>query len=477
MERLTIDEVVKATGGTLVGEDLEQVLQLHPTDVSIDSRTLREGDLFFAIKGERFDGHDFIQEAVSKGALAAVVSKHWADTGLGEWKKRRYVLVVTDTVEALQECARQYRSRFPLPLVAVTGTNGKTTTKDMVASVLSQKATCLKTQGNENNQIGLPLTLFRLKAEHTVAVVELGMRGKGEISRLAEICDPQIGVILNVGPAHIQFFRSVEEIAEAKGELLDHLDSSSTAFLNVDDYLVMRQRERMQGTVVTFGLSPKAEVRAGEIEVTPTGGVTFEMGAGQRIHLPVPGRHMVYNALAAIAVGREFEVPDQDLKRALEDFQPQPMRMEMREIDGLKILNDAYNANPVSMRATLETLKDLPIPGRKIAVLGDMLELGTSAAQAHREIGKLVGSLDLFLLVTVGELSHYIADEAVLSGMAPQRVHHFNERRDVVELLGEIIQEGDLVLVKGSRKMGLEGVVKGLQKEKSISRSTSVERG
>ena len=474
MKRLTIDKIVKATGGTLLGDSLEHVTDVHPTDISIDSRTVQEGDLFFAVQGERFDGHTFVGDALDKGAMGAVVSRKWAKTSQREWTSRKMAVVVEDTIDALQECARYYRTLFPIPVIAVTGTNGKTTTKDMIAAVLSQKETCLKTQGNENNHIGLPLTLFRLKVGHALAVVELGMRAKGEISRLAEICDPQYGIITNVGPAHTQFFSSIEEIAEAKGELLDHLDKTDMAVLNGDDPLVMEQQRRMKGDVITFGFSPKVDVRARYIKTTPTAGVLFET-EGVRMELGAPGKHMVYNALAAVAVGLQFDIPKEGIRRALETFQPRPMRMELVSINGLDILNDAYNANPVSMRAALETLQDMHVTGRKIALLGDMLELGDSAPQAHREIGKLVGSLDLYSLVTVGELSQYIADEAITCGLAHQRVFHFASRKGIVEFLNEMTRSGDLLLVKGSRKMGLENVVIGLLEKRTTSKSIPVE--
>ena len=462
MEKLTFDNVVKITGGTLVGENLETV-HFHPSGVSIDSRTLQKGNLFFALRGERFDGHDFAFEALDKGALAIVVSRQWARANLMGRKKKRVAILVDDTLKAFQACAGYYRTLFSLPVVAVTGTNGKTTTKDMVAAVLSQKSRCLQTRGNENNHIGLPLTLFRLRPDHAIAVVELGMRARGEISQLAEICDPHIGLITNVGPAHIQFFRDVEEIARAKGELLDHLGPTDTAILNADDHLVMKQRGRMRGEVITFGFSHKADVRTEAIQTTPTGGMTFDLEDGLRIQLRVPGKHMVSNALAAIAVGEQFDVPRQRMKEALEAFRPQTMRMELVQVGGLRILNDAYNANPDSMRAALETLQDLQCKGKKIAVLGDMLELGEDGPRSHREIGRRVSQADIALLVAVGNLSHFIADEAIRFGLSRQKVHHFTMRDGVLEVLKETVENGDLMLVKGSRKMGLEEIVSGLQ--------------
>ena len=475
MERVTIDDVVKAAAGTLEGEGLEPASRLCPAGVSIDSRTLKRGDLFFALRGERYDGHDFAVEAFRKGAVAGVVSKGWVAANRGALKRTWVCIGVEDTLQAFGECAGYYRSLFSIPVIAVTGTNGKTTTKDMVAAVLSEQGRCLKTEGNFNNHIGLPLTLFRLCSEHRSAVLELGMRAAGEIGRLARMCDPQFGVITNVGPAHIQFLSSLEEIARAKGELLECLGPADTALLNGDDELVMGQRERVRGRVVTFGLNREADVRGGHVGITASGGISFETDDGLDIALKTPGRSMVYNALAAVAVGREFHVPAQRMKAALERFQPQPMRMEVCTVNGLRLINDAYNANPVSMRGAIETLVEMECAGRRIAVLGDMLELGDWALQAHRDIGKLVGESGVDHLFTVGELARGMGEGAVAAGMDPDRVHQFESREGVVDALTEIGKNGDLVLVKGSRKMGLEGIVDGLRKMRRNVSRTSVE--
>lgn len=477
MEHLTIGDVVKATAGTLRGEDLKRAGKVRPTGVSIDSRTVNNGDLFFALQGERYDGHDFTEEAWHKGAVAAVVSEDWAKAKCGEPTRGGRSIVVKDTLEAFGACARYYRSRFSLPVIAVTGTNGKTTTKDMVAAVLSTHGVCLKTEGNLNNHIGLPLTLFRLRSAQNFAVVELGMRSSGEIERLATICDPQIGVITNVGPAHIQFFPSVEEIARAKAELLDCLGPSGTAVLNADDELVMGQRRRMRGRIVTFGLKGEADVRGTGVRITASGGIAFETDDGLDIALHTPGRSMVYNALAAIAVGREFGIPRERMRAALGEFQAQPMRMEMRAMNGLRIINDAYNANPVSMRGAVQTLMDIPCSGKRIAVLGDMLELGDWARQAHQDIGKVVGESGVDYLFALGDLAHFVAQEAVAAGMAQERVQRCENRDEVVDRLREIGRSGDLILVKGSRKMGLEEIVEGLLRGSSEVAQTSAETG
>ena len=470
MEKLTIDTILQATAGTLITRDFEKMSRLRPKGVSIDSRTIQRGDLFFALRGERLDGHNFVAESFHGGALGAVISKQWAEENHGTLRDTWTIVVVDDTLRAFQECARFYRSLFSIPVVAVTGTNGKTTTKDMTAAVLSRTERCLKIEGNLNNHIGLPLTLFRLTSDHSAAVVELGMRASGEIARLAEVSDPQVGVITNVGPAHFQFFHSLKEIAQAKAELLDYFSPSGTAALNSDDALVMAESGRMRGNVVTFGLNPKADVRAEHIRVTSSGGIAFQTGDGLSVELLVPGRSMVHNALAAIAVGRKFDVPDKTLQEVLAGFQPQPMRMELCRVNGLRILNDAYNANPVSMREAVRTLQEFPCTGKKIAILGDMLELGEWATEAHRDLGKMIGTSDISSLLTVGTLSRFIAEEAIRAGMPPHRVHHCESRDGVVDTLLGIGGDGDCVLVKGSRKMALEEIVEGLRKRVRIEK-------
>lgn len=473
MKRFTIVDIIEATGGQPMGSEIERSLALELKEVSIDSRTLRAGALFFALQGETYNGHDFVAEALSKGAVGVVVSRQWAEVNREVLGDMRLAVLVEDTLRAFQACARYYRSLFSIPVVAVTGTNGKTTTKDMIAALLSKEQDGLWTEGNLNNHIGLPLTLFRLREEHRYGVVELGMRAAGEIAELADMCDPQFGVITNIGPAHIQFIGSVEKIAEAKGELLDHIGPSDTAILNGDDPHVMDQRGRTGGKVITFGFGRGADIRADSIRTTPSGNVSFEMEDGLAIELNVPGKHMVYNALAALAVGLEFGVPPGSMAEALSSFRPQSMRMEVIQADSLRILNDAYNANPASMRAALQSLCDVTDKRRRIAVLGDMLELGEWAPRVHREIGAIAGRSDLAYLLTVGDLSREISEEALVSGMSQEKVHHFTGKQQAIVFLQSIIRSGDVVLVKGSRRMGLEAVVEELRDH--VSRSSNPE--
>lgn len=443
------------------------ITRRHLMGVSIDSRTIREGELFFAIKGDRYDGHDFVKEALRRGAIGAVVSQSWFEGNRTFTLEGKPVIPVRDTVWALQELARYYRAKFSIPVVAVTGSNGKTTTKDMIAAVLARKYQVLKTEGNLNNHLGLPLTLFGLRVEHQVAVLEMGMSGFGEIRRLCQVGDPTMGVLTNVGPAHLEFFASVEEIAEAKAELLEYLTEGRVAILNADDELVMRRQDRIGGRIITFGLERKADVRGTYLGACPGGGSKFRVSGGLEITIRLPGRHNVYNALAAVAVGRELRVAEEDIRETLERIEPSPMRMEPLRVAGVVVLNDAYNANPVSVQAALEALAEIGGNGQRIAILGDMLELGGATVQAHRRIGEKVFSLGIDYLFTYGEWSRLMGEGAVGTGMEGNRVIHFTDKEALVEKVKRLVNPGDTILVKGSRGMGLEDVVQRLREKLS----------
>lgn len=452
-------------------DEAHRCLAIHkrPTGVSIDSRTIGEGELFFAVKGDRFDGHDFVGEALDRGAVGAVVSRSRFGRDFHLFQGEKPAIPVQDTIFALQELAKHYRSKFDLPVVAVTGTNGKTTTKDMIAAVLSRKYKVLKTEGNFNNHIGLPLTVLNLEAKHQVAAIEMGMSGFGEIRRLSKVSDPTMGVLTNVGPAHLEFFGSVERIAAAKAELLEYLTEPRVAVLNADDDLVMRHKEKVGGKIVTFGMEKEADVRGIYMGNYAKLGSRFRVNGGLEICLRLLGKHNVYNSLAAVAVGREFGVREQDIKAALEQIQASPMRMEWVEMAGVGVINDAYNANPISVKMALETLTETKGDGKRIAILGDMLELGEAGLQAHRRIGKVVATLGIDYLLSFSQLSKFMADGAIESGMARDRVDHFVDKGELIERIGELVAPGDIILVKGSRKMRLEEVVEGLKERLSPS--------
>lgn len=429
--------------------------------VSTDTRTIRTGQIFFALRGERFDGHDHVGEAFARGASAAVVSR--AVDGVSGT-----TLLVDDTVNALQSLAGWYRGRFALDVVAVTGTNGKTTTKDMAAAVLSRTRRTLRTEGNLNNHIGVPLTLMDLSAEHEAAVVELGMSNPGEIARLAKIARPDVGVITNVGEAHLASMHDIESIARAKGELLEALPQHGTAVLNRDDDLVMAQAGRTTAQLVTFGLSREADVRAEAIEETP-GGVAFDVAGDGRASLSLPGRHNVSNALAAVAVGGVLGVPAEECLEGLRCFRPSALRMSRVEAGTLTILNDAYNSNPGSLGAALATLASQAAGRRAWAALGDMLELGPRSAGAHREAGARAAGLGIDRLFLYGREVAALREGAIAAGMPSDTVELFDSKAALARAIQAGLDGDTVLLVKGSRGMRMEEVVERLVGEAPAS--------
>jgi UDP-N-acetylmuramoyl-tripeptide--D-alanyl-D-alanine ligase len=452
MENVTLSQIAQ-TLATPPGDTPD----VGVAGVSTDSRTLREGELFVAIRGERFDGHDFVRDAFGRGAVAALV-----DTPPAAGTGGKPLFAVPNTVAALQRLAAWYRSRFDLPLVAVTGTNGKTTTKDMAASVLSTRLRTMKTEGNLNNHIGVPLTLLRLSSEHQAAVVEMGMNHPGEIERLAGMARPAIGVITNVAEAHMEGMGSLEAIAEAKGELLEALPPEGTAVLNGDDALVMSQAKRTSARVVTFGLSPDVNTRA--VRISERGCVSFELDWGASVELPLPGRHNVMNALAALAVGEVLGIDREAAVEGLSSFEPSPMRMSVVTVGGWTILNDAYNANPGSLGAALESLVALANGRPTVAALGDMLELGSRARDAHREAGLLAAEKEIDHLLLFGKEVAALREGALAGGMQPGRARLFDDKAVLVEALRRLSEKSAVLLVKGSRAMRMEEVVELLAK-------------
>ncbi|MBI4551643.1 MAG: UDP-N-acetylmuramoyl-tripeptide--D-alanyl-D-alanine ligase [Candidatus Latescibacteria bacterium] len=454
----TIGQVVETVAGTLSDETADR--RVRPVvGVSTDSRTVKQDELFVALAGDRFDGHDFVPAALAAGAAGAIVAETWYREHAREISQQAPVIVVPDPLMALQTLAAAYRSRFALPVVGITGTNGKTTTKEMTAAILSKRFRTLKTPGNLNSQVGVPLVLFQLGPAYEVAVLELSMSQPDELTRLARMARPTVGVITNVGPAHLEFLGSVEAVARAKGELLDSLPDDGTAILNADDPLVMAQRHRTTARLLTFGLTPAAAVRAVDIEME-LAGTTFRLTDGPAFRLNIPGCHHVANALAAIAVGRVFGVDVGAMQEALAGVQPFAMRMEYRVVDGLHLINDAYNANPVSARAALRTLANART-GRRIAVMGDMLELGAESEQAHREVGRAVaGAADV--LITVGERARQIADGAREAGMDERAILVCQKNDDASVRIRACAKPGDIILIKGSRGMKMEDIVAAL---------------
>lgn len=448
MADFSVTEVLKATGGRLLSAGGSKLFR----GISTDTRNIQAGNLFIALIGERFDGHEFIRQAAEKGAAAVIVSKEVAapDTVT--------VIQVKDTLGALQALARFHRQRYHIPVIGVTGSNGKTTTKDMIAAVLSSRFKVLKTEANFNNEIGLPLTLLKLTPEHEAAVVEMGMRAPGEIRELTEIALPTLGVVTNVGETHMEILGSIENIAAAKAELVEAIGHDDVVILNADDPHVRAMQGKAQGRVVLYGLKPGAFVRAENIATATDDNLTttFDCASPRGsfpVVLPAVGIHNVYNALAAIAVGWELGLKPSELKEGIAAFTPGAMRLEIQKYGDYTVINDVYNASPLSMAAALDTLAAIG-KGRKLAVLGDMLELGDAAIEAHRRIGRHAAAQGVEIILTIGELARHIAEAGREQGI--KITQSFAGHKEAIAALRSIIKPGDYILLKGSRGMKME---------------------
>lgn len=428
------------------------------TKICTDSRTLAAGDLFVALRGENFDGHRFIADAARIGAAGAIVES--APVGLpGTFG----IVEVLDTLRALQSLAANYRSSLTPRIVGITGSNGKTSTKDFTHGILSQRFRTAKTEGNKNNHIGVPLTLLSLDSGHEAAVVEIGMNHPGEIAPLAAMTKPSAAIITNIGVAHIEFMGSIEATALEKGALAESVAPDGTVILNADDACTPLIAKRSRARVVTAGIS-SGDVRA--TDLTPlSSGTKFRLHAsGQSVQaeLPVPGEHMVRNALLACAAGISFGLTLDECAAGLAVPQLTKGRLQRKRAGGITILDDTYNANPDSVIAGLATLAETPGGGRRIAVLGTMGELGSEAEPGHRRVGEAAAKRGLAGLVTIGENARWIADAARAAGLA--NVTHVLEIADAVAAVRALAREGDIVLVKGSRSGRLERVVEALEK-------------
>ncbi len=458
MRGLSIEEIIGTVGGQVKGNLVHSSLSLNPEGVSIDSRTLRRGQIFFALEGERFDGHQFVPQAFQKGASAAVVRRDYPalESGGG------LLIRVDGPLLALHRLAAFYRRRFSIPFVAITGTNGKTTTKDMTAEILSTRFEVLKTEGNLNNHIGLPLTLLRLSPQHEIGVVELGASAPGEIRQLAELAAPEVGLITNIGPAHLQGFGTIQRVAQSKAELVEYLNNSGTVVLNMEDPRLQTMSRKVKGRLVGFGIKARSDFQAKILSWDQNGCGRINL-RGTEIQLKAPGLHNIYNALGAIAVAGHWGVPLGECQRALEDFRLTALRCEMREKNGVKFINDTYNANPASTKAALELLLSLKPRdrGRRIAVLGDMLELGEHGPQAHEQIGQYVAESNIDYLFTVGELSKLISQKAASLGMVG-KARHFPDNQEISQWLSQSLKEGDVILIKGSRRLRMEQIMENM---------------
>ena len=433
------------------------------TGVSTDSRSVGAGDIFVALRGERYDGHNFVSTAVEQGAAAIVVEARWASSN-GQMMARLHVprVVVDDSVLALGTLARTVRRQFDIPVIAVGGSNGKTTTKEMIRAVLARRHTVLATEGNLNNHIGVPQTLFRLEKKHDVAVIEVGTNHPGEIAHLCSVAEPTHGLQTNIGREHLEHFGSVEGVARAEGELWEWLAANrGTAFVNGDDARITRSTRSLKKKVVYGFRARSANVKGSRLTSDDEGRATLTVRKGSnpafRLHVAVPGLHNGANALAAAAVGLSFGVPPTQIAVAVSGLTAANKRMQVVHMNGVTVLNDTYNANPDSVLAALATLRAFTVTGRRIAVLGDMFELGAAAEASPRLVGRAVRREGIDLLLATGPLSQEMVRA---SGMTS--AEHHPDKQTLVRRLQAILRPGDVVLVKGSRGMQMEDVVSGI---------------
>ena len=457
---IALQEIITVTGGTLLSTGSEAV-----TGISTDTRSLRPGEIFIALRGENFDGHRFVADALYKGAAGVVLSS--LPNGLAQSADARgkSIIKVADTLLALGAIATAHRRKFSLPLIAITGSVGKTATKEMLAHILSKRREVLRTPENYNNEIGVPLALLALTEHHQAAVIEMAMRGPDQIRYLAELAQPVVGVITNIGPSHLELLCDEESTARAKAELLEVMGPQGTAVLNADDRFFPLLRELAPGRVVTFGLQQPADYQTAEVSSADGLSADFVLHTGGVMimaHLPVPGMHQVHNALAAVAAACQIGESASEAITALEDFSPAHGRLEtVTTARGFTIIDDSYNASPASMEAALQVLARYPAE-RKLAVLGDMKELGPQEHEFHRQVGRQAADTGLSLLVTVGELAATIVEGAA-SNLASDRIMQVNSNDQAAEILLQHLRPGDVVLVKGSRVMAMEQIVERLK--------------
>lgn len=432
--------------------------------VCTDSRQAGPGDLFFAITGERFDGHDFLNEVVARGVAGVVIESGKANGELPECA----VLLVDEVRAAYGKLAAQYRNDFTLPVIAVGGSNGKTTTKELIAAVLRQRFSTLWSEASFNNDIGVPATLLRLETGHQAAVLEAGTNHPGELAPLIKLIRPKLGVITNIGREHLEFFGDVAGVAHEEGWLAELLPADGKLFINGDNAWAETIAKRTQATVVRVGMNESNAWRAKKVRLDKCG-VTFQVDApaselGGEYRINLLGRHQVLNALLAISVGGEFGLKRSEIMAGLVECQPPKMRLQYWEANGVRVLDDAYNANADSTLAALETLCDLPLQGRRVAVLGDMGELGASSEAAHAEVGRRAAELGIGQLFTVGGMSANTARAARAAGLT--RVIEFADVEAAVRAVKNFLKPGDVVLLKASRASRLERIAATLKPDK-----------
>jgi len=435
------------------------LIPANVTGISTDSRQIKPGDLFFAIKGPNFDGHEYLEQVLSSGAAGVVVNK---SAKLPESLDLSRVMVVEDTVIGLGKLAAYYRDKLSCTVIAVTGSNGKTTTKELISHILTKKLRGQRSAKSFNNHIGVPLTLLSADVQDEFLVVEVGTNHPGEIDYLGNIVRPDIAVITNVGESHLEGFGTIERVASEKASIAKHVRSGGAIVVNGDREMLIRLISQPQAMMIRFGTSKDCDMRMTNLTIQGQG-LEFQINGKFKIALPVLGSHNAMNCLAAVVVARRmgFEIPE--IGEILKNFKLPSMRLELMTLGDYQVLNDAYNANPMSMRSALEVLEQFPTKARRVFCCGQMMELGDQSEQFHRELGKKIGSSTVDVVIFVGGFAAQMAEEAVGAGMGAERIFSFPTSQEAAQEIGTILRKGDLVLVKGSRSMKMERIIESMK--------------
>lgn len=461
-----IDAIAKACNGTIISRGSKNTID----KISTDSRTIKSDSLFIPLIGENFDGHRFIKDAVRKGASSVLVQKDKMEYGAG--LENVNVIGVDNTLDALAQISSYYRNLFDIPFIGITGSVGKTTTKDFVAGVLAAKYNVHKNIGNFNNEIGLPLTLFNLETEDKISVLEMGMSSYGEILNLVNIVRPNIAVITNIGLSHIEHFGSKENVMKAKMEVATNLKENHYLLLNGDDdHLKNVDTKDKNYNIIFYGLGDNNDFYARNIKDLGEKGCSFDLDIDGRLvqfKIKQPGLHNIYNALVAIWIGIKYNMTAEEIQAGLGSFELSQMRLEIINSGNIKIINDAYNASPDSMKAALDVLENIEA-SRKIAVLGNMFEMGSFAEEGHRDVGRHLANKQIDLLVTVGEMAKWIGLEAKARGFKEDNIFIVDNNKEANEVLKGCTENKDAILVKGSRGMNMEQIVRFLQERSQLN--------
>ncbi len=454
MINLEVSDIINATDGKLVlGSP-----SLRVTRISTDTRTLQKGDIFFALDGENYNGHNFVEQAILNGAAGAVISSSKIVNSLITRFEKHALIEVTDTLNALGDLAKFCRRRLQTNFIAVTGSNGKTTTKDMIYHVLSNFKTVSRSRKSFNNFIGVPLTIFDVDVTKDYCVVEMGTNAPEEIRRLSEIIFPNFAVLTNISYTHLEGLGNIEGVANAKSEFIDNMAEDGVLITNADDDWCNRIANRFKGEVISFGFNNNANIKASKVKRNGSGFV-FTVNGSINVNLPILGEHNVYNALAVMAMCEAVGISMENICDKFADFKLPSMRMEKHVCGDIVAINDGYNSNPSSMAAALEELSQMEAPGRKVLICGDMLELGNYTEKLHKEIGTKVANKNIDLLWTVGPFSRFVAEGAIANGMSRDKIRSCETSEEICSLVASQLRKDDTVLIKGSRKIKLECVL------------------